>query len=124
MVDQLNLKNQVCFPVYTLAKEIINHYRPLLDEPDLNYSQYLVLMVLWENEEQTVGQIGETSVKATVSIGQLGDGGFGLAAELHANTRGVTLEEAQSFIEQAHKVCPYSNATRGNMEVKLSVSNQ
>ncbi len=124
MVDQLNLKNQVCFPVYTLAKEIINHYRPLLDELDLNYSQYLVLMVLWENEEQTVGQIGETSVKATVSIGQLGDGGFGLAAELHANTRGVTLEEAQSFIEQAHKVCPYSNATRGNMEVKLSVSNQ
>ncbi|MCP1996061.1 MarR family winged helix-turn-helix transcriptional regulator [Flavobacterium sp. HSC-61S13] len=62
MVDQLNLKNQVCFPVYTLAKEIINHYRPLLDELDLTYSQYLVLMVLWENEEQTVGQLGEKLV--------------------------------------------------------------
>ncbi|MBW3519267.1 MarR family winged helix-turn-helix transcriptional regulator [Flavobacterium sp. NKUCC04_CG] len=62
MVDQLNLKNQVCFPVYTLAKVIINHYRPLLDELDLTYSQYLVLMVLWENEEQTVGQIGEKLV--------------------------------------------------------------
>lgn len=59
MTDSLNLKNQVCFPVYTLAKEIINHYRPLLEELDLTYSQYLVLMVLWENEEQTVGQIGE-----------------------------------------------------------------
>ncbi|MCP1996062.1 organic hydroperoxide resistance protein [Flavobacterium sp. HSC-61S13] len=74
--------------------------------------------------KQTKIKTGETSVKATVSIGQLGDGGFGLAAELHANIPEVTLEEAQSLIEQAHKVCPYSNATRGNMEVKLSVSNQ
>ncbi|MBW3519266.1 organic hydroperoxide resistance protein [Flavobacterium sp. NKUCC04_CG] len=74
--------------------------------------------------KQTKIKTGETSVKASVSIGQLGDGGFGLAAELHANIPGVTIEEAQSLIEQAHKVCPYSNATRGNMEVKLSVSNQ
>lgn len=74
--------------------------------------------------KQTKIKTGETSVQATVSIGQLGEGGFGLAAELHANIPGVTPEEAQSLIEQAHKVCPYSNATRGNMEVKLSVSNQ
>lgn len=59
MADHLNLKNQVCFPVYVLAKEIVNRYRPLLDELDVTYSQYLVLMVLWENEEQTVGQLGE-----------------------------------------------------------------
>ncbi len=66
---------------------------------------------------------GETSVTANVSIGQLENGGFGLAAELHANIPGVSLEEAQSLIEKAHEVCPYSNATRGNMEVKLTVSN-
>lgn len=59
MNDQLHLKNQVCFPVYVLAKEIINHYRPLLDNLDITYSQYLVLMVLWEEKEQTVGQLGE-----------------------------------------------------------------
>lgn len=59
MADQLNLKNQVCFPVYVLAKEIVNHYRPLLEALDITYPQYLVLMVLWENEEQTVGQLGE-----------------------------------------------------------------
>lgn len=74
--------------------------------------------------KQTKIKTGETTVKATVSIGQLETGGFGLAAKLHANIPGVTLEEAQSLIEQAHKVCPYSNATRGNMEVTLSVSNQ
>jgi len=68
-------------------------------------------------------ETGETEVTAKVSIGQLEDGGFGLAAELHANIPNVTLEEAQTLIEKAHQICPYSNATRGNIEVKLTVSN-
>ncbi|PUB34464.1 Ohr subfamily peroxiredoxin [Elizabethkingia sp. YR214] len=66
---------------------------------------------------------GETTVTAKVGIGQIENGGFGLEAELHANIPGVTLEEAQNLIEKAHQVCPYSNATRGNIEVKLTVSN-
>ena len=66
---------------------------------------------------------GMTSVTANVSIGQNENGGFGLAAELHANIPGVTMEVAQQLIEKAHAVCPYSNATRGNMDVKLTVSN-
>ncbi|WP_367769731.1 organic hydroperoxide resistance protein [Flavobacterium sp. WC2421] len=68
-------------------------------------------------------QTGETSVTAQVSIGQIENGGFGLEAELHANIPGVSMDEAQSLIEKAHQVCPYSNATRGNMLVKLTVSN-
>jgi|SRR5690606_201617 len=66
---------------------------------------------------------GETTVTAKVSIGQLDNGGFGLAAELHANIPSVSLELAQQLIEKAHQICPYSNATRGNIEVKLTVSN-
>ncbi|KAA8481411.1 Ohr subfamily peroxiredoxin [Arcticibacter tournemirensis] len=66
---------------------------------------------------------GETSVTAKVTIGQLDNGGYGLAVELQANIPGVTREEAQSLIEKAHQVCPYSNATRGNIEVKLIVTN-
>ena len=66
---------------------------------------------------------GETTVTAQVSIGQNDAGGFGLEAELHANIPGVSLEEAQALIEKANQVCPYSNATRGNMPVKLTVSN-
>ncbi|QES87878.1 organic hydroperoxide resistance protein [Rhizosphaericola mali] len=73
--------------------------------------------------KQSKIQAGETTVTAHVSIGQLENGGFGLAAELHANIPGVSLEDAQSLIEKAHQVCPYSNATRGNIEVKLTVSN-
>ena len=66
---------------------------------------------------------GETTVQAKVSIGQIENGGFGLAVELDVNVPGVSLEEAQSLVEQAHQVCPYSNATRNNIEVQLAVTN-
>jgi Ohr subfamily peroxiredoxin len=66
---------------------------------------------------------GETSVNAKISIGQIENGGFGLAAELAINIPEVSLEQAQELAEQAHQVCPYSNATRGNIDVKLTVSN-
>ena len=59
MENKLKLANQVCFPVYTLAKEIVNQYRPLLEDLDLTYPQYLVMLVLWEEQEQTVNQLGE-----------------------------------------------------------------
>ena len=68
-------------------------------------------------------ETGETTVTARVSIGQIKNGGFGLAVELDVNVPGVSLEEAQSLTEQAHQVCPYSNATRNNIEVKLLVTN-
>lgn len=66
---------------------------------------------------------GETTVTAEVSIGQLENGGFGLAVQLDVNIPEVSLEEAQSLTEKAHEICPYSNATRNNIEVKLSVTN-
>ena len=68
-------------------------------------------------------ETGETSVTAQVSIGQNQDGGFGLAAELEVNIPGVSVEQAQELTEKAHQICPYSNATRSNMEVKLTVKN-
>jgi len=68
-------------------------------------------------------ETGETSVTAKVSLGQIENGGFGLAVEMDVNIPGVTLEEAQSLTEKAHQVCPYSNATRNNIDVKLTVTN-
>lgn len=53
------LGNQLCFPFYVIAKEITAMYRPFLEDLDITYSQYLVMMVLWENERLTVNQIGE-----------------------------------------------------------------
>lgn len=66
---------------------------------------------------------GITSVTAKVGIGQIENGGFGLEAEIDANIPGITIEEAQQLVEKAHQVCPYSNATRGNIEVKITASN-
>jgi osmotically inducible protein OsmC len=64
-----------------------------------------------------------TSVHAKISIGQIENGGFGLAAVLTVNIPNVPLAQAEELAAQAHKVCPYSNATRDNMEVTLSVTN-
>ncbi|WP_294241193.1 organic hydroperoxide resistance protein [uncultured Chryseobacterium sp.] len=66
---------------------------------------------------------GETTVTAEVSIGQIDNGGFGLAVQLDVNIPEVSIEEARSLTEKAHEICPYSNATRNNIEVKLSVTN-
>ncbi|ERJ59008.1 organic hydroperoxide resistance protein [Sphingobacterium paucimobilis] len=68
-------------------------------------------------------QTGETTVTASVSIGQIENGGFALAVQLHANIPNVSLEVAKSLVDKAHQVCPYSNATRGNIAVVLTVSN-
>lgn len=65
----------------------------------------------------------ETTVKADVSIGQLENGGFGLAAVLTISVLGVSLEDAKLYAEKAHQICPYSNATRNNIDVELIVSN-
>ncbi|WP_300662265.1 organic hydroperoxide resistance protein [Fluviicola sp.] len=66
---------------------------------------------------------GTTSVTAKVSIGAIENGGFGLAVEMDVNIPEVSLEEAQQLADKAHQICPYSNATRGNIEVLLSVTN-
>ena len=64
----------------------------------------------------------DSEVVADVSLGRLQSGGFGLSARLEVNLPGVDRATAERLTEQAHQVCPYSNATRGNMEVVLSVA--
>lgn len=57
--DALKLENQLCFPLYAASKEIIKKYTPLLKEIDLTYTQYIAMMVLWENREISVKKLGE-----------------------------------------------------------------
>jgi osmotically inducible protein OsmC len=66
---------------------------------------------------------GITTVTAEVSIGQNDTGGFGLAVKMAVNIPGVDQQQAEELVAKAHQICPYSNATRGNMEVILSVTN-
>ena len=58
--DSLKLKNQLCFPIYLCSKEIIRKYTPWLDELDLTYTQYIVMMYFWEREKSNVKDIGKT----------------------------------------------------------------
>ena len=62
-----------------------------------------------------------SEVSASVGIGAQPDGGFGLAVELDVHVPGLDEAAAQQLVEQAHQVCPYSNATRGNIDVVLRV---
>ena len=65
----------------------------------------------------------ETTVTAKVGIGQIDNGGFGLAVTLVVNVPQLDIELAKELVEKAHQVCPYSNATRGNIKVDLIVIN-
>ena len=63
----------------------------------------------------------DSEVTGRVTIGTIGHGGFGLAVELDVHIPGVDEATAQKVADAAHEVCPYSNATRGNIEVTLKI---
>ena len=56
--EALKLDNQLCFPLYACAKEIVRRYKPFLDDIDLTYTQYIAMMVLWEEKEINVKDLG------------------------------------------------------------------
>lgn len=55
----LKLENQLCFPLYAAAKEVVNSYKPLLDKIGLTYTQYIAMMVLWEYKSIGVKELGK-----------------------------------------------------------------
>ncbi len=57
--DSLRLQNQVCFPLYACSKEMIRQYGPFLKEINLTYTQYIVMMVLWEQEEVSSRELAQ-----------------------------------------------------------------
>ena len=63
----------------------------------------------------------DASIQSTVGIGPRSEGGFGLTVSLAISLPGVDHAAAEALVEKAHQVCPYSNATRGNIDVQLSV---
>ncbi|WP_338663244.1 organic hydroperoxide resistance protein [Pararoseomonas sp. SCSIO 73927] len=64
----------------------------------------------------------DTTVTAEVGIGPRSEGGFGITAALTVTLPGLPRAEAEALVEKAHQVCPYSNATRGNVDVQLTVA--
>lgn len=64
----------------------------------------------------------DAAVNASIGIGPNEQGGFGLNAQLQVSLPGMEPVAAQALVDKAHQVCPYSNATRGNIEVKLALA--
>lgn len=78
--DSLKLENQLCFPLYAAAKEITRKYKPFLDVLDLTYTQYICMMVMWEQQSLNVKRLGEylylDSGTLTPLLKKLEDKGF------------------------------------------------
>jgi Ohr subfamily peroxiredoxin len=73
------------------------------------------------------GQVGvkvpaDATVTATIGFGPRSEGGYGITADLAVNLPGVEHEAGERLVQAAHQVCPYSNATRGNVDVGLTVT--
>ena len=83
----------------------------------------------FESALQVVGQrekadLGELAVDSRVALRPNGDGGFELTVGLDVSLPGVAADDAVAIVRTAHAVCPYSNATRGNIDVALTVNGQ
>ena len=59
MNEKLKLENQLCFPLYACAKEIVRRYTPLLEPFGLTYTQYIAMMVMWEHKSVSVKDMGK-----------------------------------------------------------------
>ena len=57
--DSLSLKNQLCFPIYLCSKEMIRRYTPMLEQLDLTYTQYVVMMYFWEKKTSNVKELSQ-----------------------------------------------------------------
>lgn len=57
VIPQLQLDGQLCFPLYAVSRKVVNHYTPYLKPFGITYTQYVVLLALWETGESTVGEL-------------------------------------------------------------------
>jgi len=109
---------------FTLPKEMGGPGKPGTTNPEqlfaLGYASCFGQALRVITAKQQV-KVGEVKVTSHVTIGKTDAGGFALGAELHCHLPGVDQAEAEKLVEAAHQICPYSNATRGNIEVKLIV---
>ncbi len=110
--DALKLENQLCFPLYVCAKEIVKAYKPYLDELGLTYTQYITMMVLWEQKELRVKEVGERlfldSSTLTPLLKRLEEKGFLTRRRSETDERDVfvTITEAGEALKERTVTVP------------------
>lgn len=91
----IRLENQLCFPLYVCSKEIVRRYKPYLDELNLTYTQYIAMMVLWEEREVTVTELGKQlfldSGTLTPLLKKLEQKGFVTRKRMESDERNVCI---------------------------------
>ena len=114
--NPLALENQLCFPLYAASKEITRRYKPFLDPLGLTYTQYVAMMVLWEHDGITVGELGSKlyldSATLTPLLERLEAHGFVRRERSHEDERAVIVtltDEGRALRERALEV-PYCMA--------------
>ncbi len=109
--DCLKLENQLCFPLYACAKEVTRRYKPFLDRLDLTYTQYITMMVLWEEKRINVKEIGKRlyldSGTLTPLLKKLEAKGYIRRQRSETDERNLVVtitEEGEALKEEARKV--------------------
>lgn len=127
--EQLKLENQLCFPLYAAAKEVVRKYKPYLDELDLTYTQYIAMMVLWEKESLNVKELGSMlyldSGTLTPLLKKLEAKGYVTRRRCKEDERNLIIcitKKGEALKEKAAKVpnemaCKYVNLTKEEIEM-------
>ena len=109
--ELLKLENQLCFPLYACSKEVVRRYTPFLDKIGLTYTQYLVMMALWEYGEMAVGELGQRlfldSGTLTPLLKKMEAKGLVVRQRSEQDARRVTIaltEEGEVLEERAREV--------------------
>ena len=121
--DCLKLENQLCFPLYAASNAVIRKYKPLLDKLDLTYTQYITMMVLWEEKKINVKKLGEclflNSGTLTPLLKKLEAKGYIERHRLQEDERNLVVsitKKGEALKEKAVEV-PQSLAKELNLEV-------
>ena len=105
--DALKLENQLCFPLYVCAKEIVKAYTPYLEKLGITYTQYITMMVMWEHKELRVKEIGEylylDSGTLTSVLKKLEEKGFVTRRRSEKDERGLIVTITESGEELKDK---------------------
>lgn len=107
----IRLENQLCFPLYVCSKEIVRRYKPYLDELNLTYTQYIAMIVLWEEREVTVTELGKQlfldSGTLTPLLKKLEQKGFVTRKRMESDERNVCIsitDKGDRLKEEAVKI--------------------
>ncbi|WP_110114818.1 MarR family transcriptional regulator [Bacillus sp. CGMCC 1.16541] len=119
--EQLKLEHQLCFTIYAASREITKVYKPLLEQLHVTYPQYLALLVLWEEREVSVKQLGERlyldSGTLTPMLKRMEQQGLLTRQRSLADERVVTVRLTQNGEQLKDQACQIPNAV-------FSMSNQ